>query len=674
MYRNCHRFALLALALTQVHCEGMDEFLDSINDISDESSLGKYKEIPGDDVTLHLAPSLNDSGLDVDALLAGMNLGIEREAAANRLRLAMLDGEAAATPQSTDDATASFLLLNQRAKRSFEPSAFSLVDESELVPATETQLVRTSFLDDTVTWTHTSDQFVVSSTDKITVKQQGARNTCSAFAGIGQLEAKLIKKYSLSGIDLSEQRFYYMSRPDYWETGGDPLAGGSNAGTGYAKSNGYLHNGVSYPPGSPSTYNIPLESDCPYNPTRGNNDLQIPQPGGCETGVSKVTNFAAWVYQHQLGPITAQNIFDMLKDQDLPVILGTKLSTNWEVNDGMVTLAKAGTPGESSHARGHAYLAVGARKISETEFPGEGGMCFIVKNSWGRGWGTNGYSCITLAWFNAWRYSGSMPMVLDVTLDADRFAEAKSAILDTPDGLLPPDPATRTQDRTSFTQGRARRGTATFFRGQLAAAGDMQMGNLRGSDDAHYRVMYKVDTSTLTLQGLLQDGAQLTHELVLEVSGGILRYTEPPYGTIDVGAISEETRALTLCAGDYVNVCHFNYLKDSNELVIGLTRARALQEDSEGPYDWQSISFAGYGIDLSKPSGLNTKIDVRFRQDDVTTNPARFLIKPSNTDILFQGTAIGNFKDKSFCSGSFADVCNVLLTPEQFHVLFAAGK
>src|SRR5207248_2550538 len=136
--------------------------------------------------------------------------------------------------------------------------------------------------------------------------------------------------------------------------------------------------------------------------------IQIPQAATCLRGAVKVTgvtqsysvsvNGGPFV-PHSNGVRSANDILNFLKKYDLPVPVGTTLSKNWMDNDGMITYAKSQEPGFGPHAGGHAYLVVGARKLDEAKYPNEGGLCFVIKNSWGTGWGQQGYSCMTLAWF-----------------------------------------------------------------------------------------------------------------------------------------------------------------------------------------------------------------------------------------------------------------------------------
>lgn len=103
---------------------------------------------------------------------------------------------------------------------------------------------------------------------------------------------------------------------------------------------------------------------------------------------------------------------------------------------------------------------VGARKLDEAQYPDEGGMCFIIKNSWGKGWGINGFSCMTLAYFNAWRFEDGFPRVKDVEIDTNRISEAKTKVTTKPDNLVEPKDETK---KNSAQKHGKKRGSITFL-------------------------------------------------------------------------------------------------------------------------------------------------------------------------------------------------------------------
>lgn len=168
----------------------------------------KYSEIPGKNASDFLAKTYRDNSVDTSTILEILKL--------NELES---DEETALTnssPPEISSLAVDSLNSIQRSIANFKPDSFSLNDNSFFTK--ENLLLMESnetFTNDTVNWTRTEQEFMISSLDKMAVKDQGKRGTCASFAGIGQIEGFIIKKYGLEGIDLSEQRFYYMSKPEH---------------------------------------------------------------------------------------------------------------------------------------------------------------------------------------------------------------------------------------------------------------------------------------------------------------------------------------------------------------------------------------------------------------------------------------------------------------------------
>lgn len=633
---------------------------------ADALGLDSFQAL-GDPAEGFLAKSFRPSLDDASSLLEALTVAQTDTSAS----LNLADGDNGAAPPNLSQGALNLFLHSQRSRLAFDSAEFVKVDETALGLNLGLNLDE-DYTTDTVTWTHVQEEFVVSSLAKMPVRDQGRRGTCAAFSGVAQLEAFLIKAYSLAGIDLSEQRFYYMSKPENWSTGGSANQGGSNTGTGYAKSAGILYNGSTYPPDSPADFNIPLETACPYNLNLGTNDLQTPQTSDCYAGVAKVTDFAGWLHKSTLRVETAQQVFDSLATNDLPVIVFTRLSSNWERNDGMITLADAGVPGATSHSGGHAYLVVGARKISETDFPEEGGLCFIIRNSWGKGWGVDGNSCMTLAWFNAWRFSGGFPTLINADLDATQFENAQKDLDVIPSGLKDPDPYSK---ENSPVKSKTRRGTATLdLTDSTLLSNAMTPAAILANDGAHYRGLYANIDGVFFLRGILGGREQATHDVELTLTDGTLFHSETDVGSRAVGTLNTATQTITLCAKNYSSVCLLSYLAETNELVVQFTEAERTRKDSSGPYDWKGLSLVGYGLDFSSPPGLNTLIDVRVKVNGTPTNPLRFMVRPVGGDILFQGMSIGNYQSMSLCNGEYKNLCRLAVSGDDFFVLFKAKR
>lgn len=650
-----------------------------------------FTPVPGEPITGFLEPVIGNPALDISGALAAMEAAFKGTSSKlllasegldeNERRLFLEESDA---PQTVDSSAIKAFNESQRPKETFASTGFKR-DNDAFYSKTSLDLMFQedfSLLSETVTWTASSDRFTVSVLDRMPVRDQGQRGTCAAYAGIGQLEGFILKKYpDLKGIDLSEQRFYYLSKPEHWKDGGRPDEEGSNSGSGLASSARYDWTSVdkswNYPSEVPSTYNIPLEKDCPYKSKRGSNDLQIPQPSSCTKGVVQVQNYASWVKNSSADLKTPQEIYDFLLKKDYPVITATRLSDNWENNDGMITLKEAGQPSASIHAGGHAYLIVGARKLSESEYPGEGGMCFIIRNSWGKGWGINGLSCMTLAWFNAWRFkNSSFGLVTDAIADKDALNLAKSNEDKVPSDIEKDQNPPNTDPVGTLTK---RRGTARIS--NLLDEADLQgetgytVGRLIGPNDQSFKILYKVEDQKLFVQGVLSGEKKTTKELTLPINSKN-QVTSTVGGRVEVpfGELNTEAKELVLCSKTYARVCTLNYLSSGNQLLVGATEFEAASEESTEPYSWQGTSLAGYGIEISLPSGRTTSLDMRFKMKGEYTNPQRFAINPLAGDIKWHGKTIGNYQKLALCSGSFSSVCRIVVSGQNFQVVPKAQK
>jgi hypothetical protein len=167
------------------------------------------------------------------------------------------------------------------------------------------------------------------------VRDQGRRGTCAAFAGVGLIEALIIQQSGANlpfkELDLSEQRFYYLSKPESWSNGGSLSQQGSDSGTGFMSSSGEISDYPGPSDTGSSQYNITLESDCRYVPQPTSNDVQTPLPDGCKAkGVVRVSKFTAWggARGSKNNVETAQQIYEELR-KNKAVVVYTKLSSNW---------------------------------------------------------------------------------------------------------------------------------------------------------------------------------------------------------------------------------------------------------------------------------------------------------------------------------------------------------
>lgn len=652
-----------------------------------------YPGVPGETATKFLSKASVAANTDLNAIKEALQLA-EGDSAKAGAKLFGLVEEDEGDVGQVSDATVDFLLAGQVAKEQIQTGAFKLPElpSNEGKKATGFNLFDpniptisdpSQFLaarNDSLPHSHAAwggkNEIMVSNVNYIPVRNQQERGTCAAFDGIGALEHMVLKKHpELKGIDLSEQRFYYLSRHDLWDKGGGVPEedAGSYWGSGFSVSSGQAEVSI---PSQTMSYNIPLEVDCPYVPTNGDNELQIPQSQSCLRGAVKVVKSSEtyWTTTGNSAKTwrsnalqTAAQIVDYLNKEDLPVPIASKLDDAWTDNDGMITLARSkqlGTTNVNMHTGGHAYLIVGARKLDESKFPGEGGMCFVIKNSWGIGWGANGFSCMTLAWFNNFRSDTFFDVALGIEVDKDYIAEKL--------GSAPTPSTDEGADESDGDEG----GEGDGEEPAAEPAATFKYVNLITGSGEGVQALMMNSGSEMTLRGIRDGGASHTTDLVLKVEGDKIFHTQEKNFmdiTKQVGVIQSDR--VVLCGEKFVGVCHLNYVPESNSLAVGLTEAEFRNDDADPNAVYETlVSFAGYGIEYSM-AGL-TRIDVRLLLGGVPSNPLRFKVSYVDGHIFYKDKIIGNFKKGTLCSGEHASVCRMVvgLNDRKLTVLFKAAK
>lgn len=237
--------------------------------------------------------------------------------------------------------------------------------------------------------------FIVNSAFQVPIRDQVARPTCSAFAGIRALEVILAQNNNPQ--DLSEQYFYWASKPDCHES----PCGHKGSWVNNAYRFSQKHKSI----------DIPTEVNCSYQ-TKGMdlNETQIPLPSNCHEGLAKVMSFE--------DVRTLADVIAKLK-QNVPVIVAAKLTENFYKNQGLVTFAEASKKvgvALDQHALGHAFLAIGVMELPPSVKATEGSYCIVVANSWGKGWGSGGYSCLTEKWLTTFRQPAPFVAVTKVSV------------------------------------------------------------------------------------------------------------------------------------------------------------------------------------------------------------------------------------------------------------------
>ena len=221
-------------------------------------------------------------------------------------------------------------------------------------------------------------------------------------------------------------------------------------------------------------------------------------------------------------------------------------------------------------------------------------MCLVIINSWGKGWGVNGYSCMTLAWFNEYRFRQkngnlySTMFIHDVNLDeayakekygnsvSDELEEGNGndkkgdeekegdvdiVVIDEkkdPDPVDPNDNKVEEEDQKKDDE-------------PVVIQDGFTVGKLVREDGTMASVVFKVESDSFTLKGVHPDNKSVTKALVLRTGNNKIFFNDTINGRNDVeGGVINGTE-ITLCAKKYQGVCKFHIDLEENQLLIGLT-------------------------------------------------------------------------------------------------------
>lgn len=672
-----------------------------------------YTPPPGQDATTFLAPAVGVNPVPTDALSAALDL-----AAADHAVGTALTGDDGGVAAQATTATINILKAAAHAKETLAPATFPDPASNTYAPAQPDKQAALRLLDydtkitpelggnpydgswydpkkdvvalDSAAWGGKTE-ITVSRMTQIPVKNQGQRGTCGTHAGVGFLEYMVLKKYSskLSTVDLSEQRFYVIARPDLMEKGGGVTDqdGGSSWSQGFQVSLGF---GGKTVPSNDQKYNIPLEADCPYNNAPGANEQQIPQLAACRRGSVRVTSVSETFGNsdgkyYSSSPRTAQEIFDYLKTYDLPFPTAVIIDDAWSHNDGMITYAADKTP--VNVRGGHGILIVGARRLDEAKFPGEGGMCFLTKNSWGEGWGVNGYACMTLTWFNRYRENFPFGVAFDIDVDIDYvvskaalslpagISNVGAALADT-SGELEPMPHVVTLKPAPVNPNLKQKAAsdpapalppstppAAPAAAKTVTTDGFAAGTLAGKGGALAKALYKIDGTTIAIAGVMQGEGSVTKVLTLpyDAASGAITFVDAARGKKTVGKMADGR--ITLCQNEFAPVCTFNLVPSDKTLLVALTEEEFRRHEADPDASYTTlVQLAGYGIDFALAGG--NYADFRLKLGGVPTNPLRFKVDIISGAVTYKDREIGNYQKLELCSGSHRDVCRFIVNTE----------
>jgi len=531
------------------------------------------------------------------------------------------------------------LQKNIRAKQNIRVEKYPLIGAKPEVPEGES-------LDDrlSIDLGSLDDEYLIPHMEAVPVRNQLYRGTCAAFAGIGHLEFAVLQKMpELGTVDLSEQRFYYNSKPECHSSGCTLNDEGSWYGVGMEESV------------AASDYDIPREQDCVYNGDLGNTDVQIPLDDSCWTGAVKVVQLK---FIQDPAEMVA-----VLENDGLPIPYASTLSDNWRYNDGLITKNGSDYDNTDKHSGGHAYLIVGYRKLPD--MPEEGGMCFIIKNSWGDGWGVNGYSCMTLEWMESWGWNYlDQPIAMDVMINEDILTpsrEDEEDEEDIPDYFVPDIYDDDTVDWDDYEKG-----DEEDIPDPEPPPPEIEWEPflLKGPDDFFYQVeIYEIpDAGIISFRGTIRNTDKPTGIMDVEVDGDGLYYDGDRVGDL------KDDHAV-LCTGPYDVLCSLRIDKSENLLYIEFVNPefrRVKAEDlDEGEWTPLFDPGDGFNIEFFDSDNLGERLAQRFilvrLEDDGGEKTEAMRLSLDGLKIKLMGEPIGSINptELGLCTGSYRDNCKL---------------
>ena len=452
--------------------------------------------------------------------------------------------------------------------------------------------------------------YMIPNWDALPVRNQGERGTCAAFTGVAATEYAWLRQHpGAVDPDLSEQRFYWMAKPNCDSGNGCALEpGGSSYGMAFSISR------------SSSELNIPMEQDCPYDGRLVGNDTQIPQAATCANGVVKVEDTRRF--------LSYQDVARFMVKTGLPVAIGVPIQDHFFEPDSGGIIRELGDTDRhrSMHNGGHAFLLVGYKKLPD--MPEEGGMCFVVRNSWGTFWGQGGYGCATLRWLES--QERSTPGLTAVTRVRD------GANVPQPEPAPPPP-----EDASALAVQSPQGGWAAGTWATSGAGGSFRLALARGGLSGGLE--------------LVLDGARLL------------------YGGSVVGEKQSDGTTF-LCSGRYLRACALELRESDGALRIsprvGQPQHALGQSLQASAVPWMTLGPIPDGR-LLQAQVDPTARTVRCRLAGVDGAGPELVLALKGTEIMLGGKAIGSVDPSGpgLCTGRWRDACGVVLSSDGLDVV-----